>query len=905
LKRAENGLAPVLPRNDDGSSAPPFSYVARNSTLVLLFNDVLDDSAAARIQLNEMVRIITGYPPATPFQGRVLFDPNHGAILGGSFHSTRVLIDFSISNAEAANLPTLVAANSFGLPSSLPNSPLPNVSVRIPTQTDFGQGQFRVLATFGGSPIGQDNNGPMDVLSPTRDLVRAFRAGNNTDINNGFVLDLSSPQLVGSWPLQLTDMEELDGGEPGFEFIGNLTYLNPCQKAPQRGEILTVGSHFLQVSQNATSPNNSVVPNVVLELLAAEGLQSANLLNGRGFIRPLYNVNFDVREGCWISFSPEPAIAPDQGVDTRVQAILRFSEAMDPASGTPMENFQLVRGFAGLLPDTTNIVIGSVVASDDLQEFRFASSLPFAHIQQSDPYHFLLGGFTDLAGNPLLGAPNFIPFTVDPNEPAEENRGIALLFQTPNEVDPAITGPDLRGQFFYDLNRGVIMPRPVAFSSANADRSNPVPSIMVPFAPGVQTPLSPLGSRLQTVWRYVDFGWQVLDETRYNIDVVGLSWAPISGLVVADFYPEFELLLAHSKRQPDECVTNFLLPAARLSGLVTNLFANNPLIDEHTGQEVVHDRSLGYVINPSNLTVAPTGTVLMPYPLNRGTGPITSFTWRDTRSLSREGPQGRGLPLCIEIGAPLFLEDGPPRRMRREGNVPTFGLPLLIEVKTFPSTQGIGLNALDISLAINSSAQPNFRTYSTGGINRFGQPVEVQPDLALNPAGGFNPNSNPPGRRTPDGDNSFYIGAIDYVTRISQVHSVWLAGRPEGAAGVGIVPNYQRPVVLPRPEVQPFGTQAILEYRGATSFLDTEDSVFDALQLDAYGDQFELQPPEICNQCIRPKGQVIFWNNIRTWTDNIDDIDGANYLQLRITFVNNVESGESPEIDAIGIPIDQ
>ena len=70
----------------------------------------------------------------------------------------------------------------------------------------------------------------------------------------------------------------------------------------------------------------------------------------------------------------------------------------------------------------------------------------------------------------------------------------------------------------------------IAFASAAADRIHPVPGIMVPFTPGVQTPLSPLGSKMQAVWRYADFGWQVLDETLYNLDIVGLNWSPIGGL---------------------------------------------------------------------------------------------------------------------------------------------------------------------------------------------------------------------------------------------------------------------------------------------------------------------------------------------------------------------------------------
>ncbi|MAB79890.1 MAG: hypothetical protein CMJ89_11105 [Planctomycetes bacterium] len=904
LKRAGNGLAPVVPRNDNGTSSPPFSYVARNACLVGRFDDLLDDSEEALVQLSQMVRVVTGYPPAIPFQGRLLFDPNHGALLGGHFHSTRVLIDLSISRAEAESMPGQVQANSFGLPSSQLNSPLPNVSLRLPTRTNPGQGQFRVLSTVGGASL-SSSNGPMDPFSPTLDLVRAFRAGNDNDINSGFVLDFGSPQLVGAWSLDLTGTRPRPGGAAGFEFVADLTYLSPCQKAPRRGEILTIGPHFLQVSENAVTPNDGVVSNLSLEVLSDQAVPNENFLNGRGFLRPVYDVNLNVTPGCWLSFLPEPGLPPDREISPNMQAIVRFSEAMAPGSVIPMESFNLIRGFGGMTPTPASIVIGSVATSDDLQEFRFTPSLPLSHQQQNENYHFLLENLTDLAGNSLLGAPDFLPFTVDPEEPPHDNGGITLRFNDPNEVDPTDSGPDLRGQFFFDLNRGVILPRPVGFASAQADRSNPVPSIMVPFAPGVQTPMAPLGSRLQKVWRYVDFGWQVLDETRFNLDVVGLSWSPIGGLLLADVYENFELLLAHSRRLPDECVTVNLLPAVGGSGLLDNLFSNNILTGDRTEQKIVHDRSLGYVVDPSHLFLAPTGTVMMPYPLNRGNGPLVTYTWRDTRSLSTAGPSGRGLPLCIEIGAPLFLEDGPQSRIRGSNNVPTFGLPLLIEVKTFPSSSGIGLNALDISLAINSSRRPNFRVFSTGGINRFGVAIETQPDLEPQPRGGFNPNSTPPGRRTPAGDNSFYVGQMDYVTRVSLVHSIWLPGRPSGPGGLSQVPDYFEPVIIPTASEQPAGTEVILEYRGAVGFLDVEDSVFDSSQLDSYGNPFEIQTEaDGCNGCVRPKGTVFYLDDVRTWTEDIDLLDTANFLQLRITFINNIESGESPEIDAIGIPID-
>ena len=75
----------VLPKNDDGSSPEPFSFIARNGCMVIRFNDCLDDDFDAVATLNERIKVLTGLPPALPFFPRVLFDPNHGALVSGEF----------------------------------------------------------------------------------------------------------------------------------------------------------------------------------------------------------------------------------------------------------------------------------------------------------------------------------------------------------------------------------------------------------------------------------------------------------------------------------------------------------------------------------------------------------------------------------------------------------------------------------------------------------------------------------------------------------------------------------------------------------------------------------------------------------------------------------------------------
>jgi len=564
-----------------------------------------------------------------------------------------------------------------------------------------------------------------------------------------------------------------------------------------------------------------------------------------------------------------------------------FSESMDPESARPFDTLRIVRGNGAPPADATGIVVAELTLSAELTSFGIQPLLPLSHIQgTASPYQVQIvsgpAGVLDLAGNPLVLGIDPIDFTLDPDAPSEANGGIVMRFTGADELPP-IGALDLRGSFYYDFDRGLIRPRPVAFFSAPADRSNPVPGLMTPLSFGVHTPLTPLGSKLQHVWRYCDLGWNARDATKFDLDVVGVNWAPIGGQVISDFYSEFEIRLAHSRFLPDEQLDQFLLPKYPNSGLrggPNNLFTDNILIDPLSPQKVVHPRSLGYTVNPADLFVSQSGTTLMPFPLNEGSGPLSSYTWRDTAVLAKAGPNGAGIPTDIEAGPPLFLENAA-GVLAPAGSVPSIGLPLLLEFRCFPSDWGIGLNRLDVSLAINSSALPSFRAFTSGGINTLGQAVAVNPDLATVPSGGFNPFSIPPGQRTRSIDNVVYMGQLDLVARLSRAHSAWIDTEAS--------PDYFDPVVEADPAPgMPDPRSIVLEYRGADGFSpDAGSGPFDALQLDTYGDV--------------KLGSVLFHGGTSTWSDDVDSIDGARYVQIRLTLVNDIQSGRSPELDSIGL----
>ena len=897
LADARSGLAPVVPRPEQGPGSGPISYVARNACLSMRFDDLLLDDAAAREALLETVRIVTGYPPHDLFQARLLFDPNHGGIAGEEFHSTRVLVDLAISEEESAEAQQSLTVNVLGLPASLPDDARPNVTLHLPTREAPEVGQFRLLTNLSGAPLDSRANGPHDDTTPTADVVRAVRAGRADDGNNGFLLDLKRPEIIGDWPITVTSARFADESTPELGLVLDLRFESVCSRALRRGDIVQAGSFFLEVDHDTVPPDpEGEVIEVAVDIVAGEAPAVPSVLLGTARYLSTFSADALVEPACWVQISPTPREPPERGIAPESLVTVRFSEPIAPISLDPFETCRMIRGDASTIILPFNQVVAEVAQTLDLRTCRLRPVLPLAY-GATGSYHIRLSsgshGITDLAGNALVAAPPHIGLELDPDAPRFDNGGLVVRFSSVDELDP-VGANDLRGQFLYDFDRGTIRGRPVGFVSYPCDRSIALPNIMIPFGPGVQTPLSALGSKLQTVWRYCDFGWQVLDESKHNLDIIGAAWAPRTGNVVADFYDRFEVRLAHSRRLPDEARNAFAGAIYGCSGLgggentcppcVPSVpFADNVLLDPRSPQTIMNDRSLGYRIRASDVFTGVSGTHFVPYPMDRDGGRV-NFTWRDTSVLKKDGDDSGGIPLEIETGAPLFLEVGPTGRIAVGGQVPAYGLPLLLEIRCFPSITGVGLNPVDVSLAQNAQQLPNFRCYSTGGVNAARIPVQVNPDLALIPQGGFNPTSRPPGLPTAfEADNTYYIGQIDTVVRVSRAHTAWFF---TGFAA----PSFSPLVVSPHPSDYTGSSDVILELRGARAIQgDAAALAFDADQLDPLGDP--------------GANGILYLHDDPTWKADIRELDGASFLQIRFTFVNDVVAGVTPEISGVGIPM--
>jgi hypothetical protein len=898
-RRLDANVQYLLDKGLGPNTLPPFTRVARNAALVLRFDDLLDASSIAP----ENVKVLVGYPPTAPFELRMMPDPSHGDLAGGTFYSTRVILDLSVSKLEASIHG--LAVNSIGLPGAI-TTQQPNLAVRIPTELNAAATQFTLLRSAGGAAVRFNGNGPNDPFAPTLDIVRAARSGGiEGDPNNGFLVDGIEPEIVGAQAVSVFHA----GATPqaGTPFPVDVVFTSAlCAARPRAGDILELPAHTLQVTQAGAHPINGAVDGVAVELLVGDPL---TFFSSTGQYRTVWDPQGGAPPACFVRFSPAAGTAPDQDVRNDADVIVSFSEPMDPGSIQAFDTFTLTYGVnpAGTNPIYAR-VSGNVRASTNLLDFAFEPVLPLrnhgspttppesyvCHVVGDDASTpSVTEGVTDLAGNRLrVDLPAFA-FHLDPSQPKVNSKSISLNFSSVDEDQNG--APEMIGQFLVDPVRGQIRPRAVTRFSGQVDPSHPVPGSMVQIPAPIVTPLSSFGSRMMGVWRYFDMGFTLLDPTNHNLDLEGLWWEPYAGSVTSDFFSGFELTVSHTKFLPDENIGTPLLPTYGLSGLV-NGFSNNRLDVVVPGTDpptVLHSRFDGYLIQPADMVPSPNSRNVMPWPVNRGKpqSEWTYWTWRDTSITAVAAPNGAGAdPKRLEA-----IAGTPHQKFYKPGGVPTVGLPMLLDFKTWPDTGASGQNGFQIAIALNSSARPYFRTFSTGGALSSGQIINVLPDQETKGSGGVNPNN---GNKTPPQDNAVYFGQADFVVRVNRAHSIWFDTLTSSAAT-----SFGTTVVEPSPALQPAGTAVTLAYRGATVITGTTTPVpwHDASLMDAYGDKFGASQLALLGLPASLVYKITHLTQKENWRPDIADLNGARFVQVRVTMIANPETALAPTLSAFGL----
>jgi hypothetical protein len=604
---------------------------------------------------------------------------------------------------------------------------------------------------------------------------------------------------------------------------------------------------------------------------------------------------------CFVRF-PTATLPPDQGVSPLSTLIVRFTEPMDPASIKPFDTVMVMRKDPATNPTPVayDFVVGSIGGSADQREFTFSPATPLTHTPPATESYWVriadgASGTRDLAGNALATQFPAVLFRLDTAASLQNTGGFALRFGTSDELSgiggDATTGGvgkrEWRGQLLINTETQSIRPRPVTHFTATVDRTQPAPGAMPVPAGGTQTPLSKLGSKMQTLWRYFDAGFTLLDEANFNIDVEGISWAPIGSAVVADNFTRFEMSLAHCTRLPDESFNPLTQQAVfPNSGLSTQYSLNllNATTDPLRTTYPLLGGPSGYSVIPTDIFQGPTGTKFMPWPMNRGipTKNFSFYTWRDTALLERGGQGSPGADPPIWFAVNGIPAPNPFVPTFAAPNIPTIALPLLMEFRCYPDDDALGLNVFDVSMTTPVVFVPNFRAHSTGGVNTQNQIVRKDPDVQTVANGGFNPASTPlPGATTLPVDNTFYMGQLNLVTRVSRVHSIWF----DSTSGTVL---YTSPVVEPRPNEQPAGTSVVIEFRGATQ-LTTTQLLTDATSIDAYGNP---TPTTLTGPT--------FLNNDATWKQSLTQLNGARFFQARMSYISNAETSLTPEVSSLG-----
>ena len=201
------------------------------------------------------------------------------------------------------------------------------------------------------------------------------------------------------------------------------------------------------------------------------------------------------------------------------------------------------------------------------------------------------------------------------------------------------------------------------YSVSNEDQisSN---SSTTPFGQGIQNPLNPYGSRLQTVWREIDLSLSRVDPFDFNLDVEQMYWAPFaSGTITFDEFDQLGLFLGHSERRPLPCVGNFsALPTFEGSGLRTDFFDKNylrNLVANGSSEQVESSPAPFVAYPPSPMRIDSALTVLEPNGVNRFL-PLPRFqkpyfVYRDETVIEQGCVSGLGSDTRTSIYAPHIV----------------------------------------------------------------------------------------------------------------------------------------------------------------------------------------------------------------------------------------------------------
>ena len=116
--------------------------------------------------------------------------------------------------------------------------------------------------------------------------------------------------------------------------------------------------------------------------------------------------------------------------------------------------------------------------------------------------------------------------------------------------------------------------------------------------------------------------------------------------------------------------------------------------------------------------------------------------------------------------------------------------------------------------------------------------------------------------------------------------------------------NVFAPVVIEPPLSEvPSGTAISMAYRGASNITsNTNQSWTNANNLSPYGDSYTSAQHQKLQGNQQANFTVTWYPTAgdQTWTTDINDLDGARFVQARITLISNPETQLTPVLSALG-----
>ena len=923
---ATSGLSSLQSKAFDEPA--PFTKVARNGSVKLVFSEFLDPTTVDR----QTLQVLIGTSEENFQSLEVRYVVKEGIGQDGQPKGI-VILDPTVSRLDSESLG--IPENGVGFPESV-GLINPNVKLRIPTAVNpFLNQNFLLTNKTGTETFGviRDNTGT-SILEPHEFAgfdpvsVRAFRTGNTSDVFNGFLIDNLQPDLIVSQDVTIASVVEIG-------FLRTITYaidaLGCRAVTPKVGDVIESGTAVVQITSVVDPSDNSAY--VVTGTLLAGSLP-AGTVGASGLLTTKYTLADSAVQLCFVTITPAPGTLPATDVDPFATFSVRFSEPIDISTVRSLDSMVLastdeatftvtdaddgwdssggetVANYIDRLPGfgpgsgSGNIMFGPVSVTGDAQGYTLA---PVAGV--TDPFDPLatIGislalrdgatGILDLSGNAL----SFNGFVAGHN--SQPSTQLTLAGPVPTDSYFALRGngvdedndqaPEYGGQVGAQLGDGILRGRALSRFSRQADQTNQYVGQRLKFTSGIMTPLVPAGAVLQTIWGYHHLGFGLTSNAEFNLDVEGMNWSPFEGVLFDDSFARYSLALAHSRRFPDDYIDPASgYPEYQNSGLRRlssndfdeNIYAygQNPTTYADLDEVICFDTS--YDISNVNKFQTAGGVFMYPWPDFQ-----TTYTWRDTGYPKPNGGSLEGGNPLNGYGVPIRVVSAAPPTYQK-GYYPSIALPLLMRYRCYPRGGEWGFNGFQISIMVGSSNIPAFRVFSAGGQDTAPTWQFVVPDSAprgTHPYGGYVTAGAGQGGTTKGFGPELYWGQVDFVTKVSKVYTHWFdfGANLASLSAVTLEPTQS--------QAQP-GTAVLVDYRASTLVVDTgctnQATPLDdaSASFDAYGD-YEATG---CGQVDQPSD----------WSDDAADLvaSGKRFFQLRFTFVANIDQDLDAELDAFG-----